>query len=189
MSDTIPGPEWDLGEVLAERKQPVTTVDILLNEAASYAKAELLSAHANVTGDTAKDKEKLAGIEKTIAETNELLEKSKYIVHLTGVPSRLREDISSKAQSKFPIQRNIMGQEDYAVQLERMKYENNLVWLAQITNVINPAGASKKTWTEETMGEFIKALPTKAQQTVDEAIRDLTEKSEQYTVASKNVDF
>lgn len=189
MSDVIPGPEWDLAEVLAERAQPEDTVDVYLNEAASFAKAKLIESRINFKGDTAKDKVKLAEIDKTIEETDALLQKSKYVIHLTGVPSRMREDISSKAQAKFPIQPDMMGRDNYGNSLERMKYENNLVWLAQITNVTNPAGASRREWTEESMGQFLNALPTKAQATIDQAIRELTEKSEQYTVASKSVDF
>lgn len=175
--------EWDLADILTEQKQPTDTVDVYLNPAASYAKAQLVKAHGNASGDD------VAKIDAQIDEVDALLEASHYVVHLRAVPSRMREDTTSKALAKFPYKLNLLSQDDPANARERKMYENDLIWLAQITDVVNPRGQHRANWTLEQMQEFVKALPTKAQNTIDTAIKDLTDKAEEYTVRSQSVDF
>jgi hypothetical protein len=175
--------EWDLGDILTEQKQPTDTVDVYLNPAASYAKAQLVKAHGNASGDD------VAKIDAQIDEVDALLEASHYVVHLRAVPSRMREDITSKALAKYPYKLNLLGQDDPANSRERLAYENDLIWLAQITDVVNPRGQHRANWTFEQMQEFVKALPTKAQNKIDSAIKELTTQAEEYSVRSQSVDF
>lgn len=178
------GDEWDLGDVIQDRVQPTTVVNVYLNEAASYAKAEILAEHGKAKP------EQIAEFDKALAEIEEQLQASKYQIHLTAVPSRMREDISSKALAKFPIKPDPLWQrDDQQNALERKKYENSLVWLAQITNVVNPRGQSKKSWDQPSMDKFCEALPTAAQNAIDKAIVDLTKKAEQFTIDSASADF
>jgi hypothetical protein len=183
MSDDL-GNGWDLQEVLAERKQPTKTVAVFLNEVASYGKAELLVIHAKTT-----DAEALKIIDDELSNLEADLEASKYTIHITAVPSRMREDIASKAMHAHPIKSNFMGQDDSANALERQKYENELVWAAQVFRVDNPQGQSKTSWTFEEMKQFAESLPTAAQRAVDAAIRELTVAAEKFTVESKTSDF
>lgn len=175
--------EWDLGEVLAERKQPSTEVTIYLSEELSYAKAELMS-----NADKVKDSD-LERFNERIAEIDQALEEAKYIVHLTGIPSRMRDDISSKALSQKPYKLDWTGRDDALNQIEREKIESTLVWHAQISSVDNPHGNSKNSWTIEQITQFHEALPHAARNAVSEAIAELAEKSEQYSVKAKNIDF
>lgn len=178
------GDEWDLGEVLQERPQPTTSVVVYLSEEASYTKAKLTEAHAKATGEEAER------IEGLLAEADAALEACKYTIHLTAVPSRMREDISSKALARFPIKPDpIWGRDDPTNMQERIKYENSLIWLAQITGVTNPRGQSKETWDQPSMDKFCEALPTTAQKAVDSAIGELTKAAEKFTVGSANLDF
>jgi hypothetical protein len=179
------GDEWDLGEVLAERAQPTDTVTIFLNEAASYAKAQLLKALSK-GGIPPEEREKM---EDQIAEWDKQLDERKYVIHLTAVPSRMREDIQSKALSEHPIKPNLLGQDDPLNARARMIRENELIWLAQITKVVNPVGKVKAHWTEEEMRRFSESLPSKAQDRVDKKIKELTAQAEEYTVRAQNLDF
>lgn len=183
MSEEL-GDGWDLQEVLAERKQPKKTVVIFLNEVASFGKAELMAVHAKTT-----DAEVLKILDDELSNLEADLEASKYTVHITAIPSRMREDIASKAMHAHPIKANFMGQDDSANALDRQKLENELVWAAQVFRVDNPKGQSKTSWTFDEMKQFAESLPTVAQRTIDTAIRDLTVAAEKFTVESKTSDF
>lgn len=177
------GAEWDLGEVLAERAQPTETVEVYLNEVASHAKVQLTKKSAKAAP------EEVADLDAALAEVEAQLEKTKYTVHITAVPSRMREDITSKAMAKHPIRPNIMGQDDMENARVRRQLENDMIWHAQIVDVVNPAGQSRKSWTFEQIQEFSKALPTAAQNAIDSAIRKLTEDAEKFTTGSQSQDF
>jgi hypothetical protein len=176
--------EWDLGEILVERKQPKDSVTVYLSEAASYARVQLQKEYART-----KDGEKLSKLEDAIAEVDAELEKYKYVIHLTAVPPRMREDISSKALSQVPMKLDLFGRDDPSNAKARIEYENILVWLAQIEKVVNPRGQLRTSFTLEQMQAFTDALPIKAQKAVDEAIAALSKAAEEYTVRSQNVDF
>lgn len=175
--------EWDLGEVLVERDQPTDKVDVYLNEVASYAKARLMQAHATASADA------VTAIDEQLDKIEKDLENSRYVVHIRAVPSRMREDIASKALAQFPLKLNMFGQDDSSNALDRKKYENDLIWHAQIVNVENPHGRSKTNWTFEQMQKFANSLPTAAQRAIDAKIREVTELAEQYTVKSQDIDF
>lgn len=173
---------WDLGEVLAERAQPTETVTVYLNEVASYTKSQLMKSKPK--GDEANE-----AWDKALEEVEEILGESEYVIHLTAVPSRMREDIASKAMSQIPIKPNLLGSDDPNNAIQRQKLENDMTWHAQITDVVNPKGLHKREWTFEEMQKFSESMPTNVQKTVDDAIRDLTKAAEAFTVASKNADF
>lgn len=175
--------EWDLAEALVERPQPTDKIAIHLNEVASFAKAKLVELHASASPEGVEE------IDKELDKIEEELKKSRYVIHIKAVPSRMREDISTKALGKFPLKLNMFGQDDSVNALERMRYENDLVWHAQIFNVENPAGKSRTSWTFEQMQAFAQSLPTNAQQAIDAKIKEVTELAQQYSVASKDIDF
>src|SRR5690606_14388489 len=89
--------EWDLGDVISERKQPTDSVDIYLNEVASFAKAKLMQAHTNASAEAVK------AIDEQLDQIEKDLDASRYTVHVTAVPSRMREDIASKALARYPL--------------------------------------------------------------------------------------
>lgn len=176
--------EWDLGEVLSERNQPRDTVNVFLNEAASYAKAQLVKAHAKAP------KDKVEEIEAELKKVDEMLENSRYVIHITALPSRMREDIHSKALAKFPMKPDpLWGRDDAENTRQRNIYENNLLWHAHITDVVNPLGKSKSTWTVEEIERFSQSLPSAVQIGIDTAIRELNKQAEEYTLVAKSIDF
>jgi len=183
MTDVTLGNEWDLVDVVAERAQPTTFVNVYLNEVASYEKVQLLKQHTKAKPSEVDE------IDTQLSKVQEELERSKYVFHLTAIPSRMREDIASQAAVKFPIKRTIFGEDEPENALTRLKYNNDLIWLAQITDVVNPDGKSRKTWTLEEISDFADRLPTKAQQYIDEAIKQLSLEAEHFTASSKNADF
>jgi hypothetical protein len=184
-ADPLLGETWDLREVVAERDQPKESVSIYLNEVASYAKGELLLELVR-----AKKNEKVLNVlNEQLEKVEKDLEATRYTVHITAIPSRMREDIASKAMHEHPMKIDLMGRDDPATVMARIAREQDLLWLAQIYDVVNPRGQHKADWAEETLKEFRDALPTGAQKAIDAAIKSLTVKAEEYSVASKSVDF
>ena len=179
------GAEWDLAEILTERKQPTAEVDVYLNEFASYAKAKLVE---HTTSAELSPEEHLK-LEAEIEALNAEIESKHYLITVAAIPSRMQEDIQSEAFHKFPIKVDFIGRDDAQNQIDRTKHQNLAIWHAQIKDVLNPAGQSKKFWTLEEIGRLRSALPVKAQTAVDDAIKDINEKAEQYTTKSKSVDF
>ena len=179
------GAEWDLAEVLTERKQPTAEVDVYLNEFASYAKAKLVE---RTTALEHTSEEHLA-LQGEIDALDVEIESKHYVITVAAIPSRMQEDIQSDAYHAFPIKVDFIGRDDAQNQINRTKYQNLAIWHAQIKNVLNPAGQSKHSWTLEEIGRLRSALPVKAQNAVDDAIKDINEKAEQYTIKNKSVDF
>lgn len=183
---TVPttGDGWDLMEVLAERTQPTTSVTVYLDEAASFTKNELVQAYSRIPKDDTAARNKA---KKAIQDVEKILEKKKYIVNLVGVPTRMREDISSKALSQFPIKRTTLIDDDNAQ--NRQRQENILMWSAMITGIENPDGKLRTQFSAEQMAELNKSLPVAAINAVDKAIRDLIIAAEKFTVESQDIDF
>lgn len=174
---------WDLGELLAEREMPEAEVVLYLNEAASYAKAQLLKAHSKARG------EDVDAIDAKLTEVEAQLEASKYTVKLRAVPSRHRENLYDKAKSKYPVKRDVLDRDDVENVQARTKYNNQLLWEAMIVTVVNPRGEESGKWDIAKILEFEKALPVKAQRAIDDAILALSTEAEEYTVGAKGVDF
>ena len=175
---------WDLAEVLAERVQPKDSVTIYLNEAASYAKSQLVKAHARAKGQNVEE------IDEKLTDIEAQLEASKYVVHLTGVPTRMREDIETKSLQRYPVKPDIMGRDDTNNALLRQKYRNDLLWTIHIEKVENSrGGVFNGVGDHAQIKRFAEALPAKAAQAIDKGIEALTLASEEYTVAAKGIDF
>ena len=177
--------EWDLGEILTERKQPTAEVDVYLNEFASYAKAKLVE-HMN---SAKPSPEELLNLEAEVEVLDAEIDSKHYVITVAAIPSRMQEDIQSDAFHAFPIKVDFIGRDDAQNQIDRTKHQDLAIWHAQIKNVLNPAGQSKRNWTLEEIERLRTALPVKAREAVNEAIRDINEKAEQYTAKSKSVDF
>lgn len=188
---------WDLADVVSEnpRLQPTEEVTVYLNEVAAYAKSKVQDAL-----DKAKDPKEIEKLTKKLDEVNAELEATAYTIHLTGIPSRMREDINSKAMSEHPYRLDFMGRDEPANAQARMTRENALLWHAQVVDVVNTAGAHKRDWTvgekqldgsytEGSIDLFIRQLPTSAQVAVDTAIKELAVRVNQFSVASKSPDF
>lgn len=177
------GDDWDLGELLQERVQPTGVVRFYLAENESAQKDVVVKRLAKET-----DEAKVAELEKDLAELDKAIESKRYIIHLTAVPSRMREDIASKALSQFPLKRDVWGHDEQGQALARMKFENNLIWFAQVTGV-EKNGRVKKIETPDQMQAFADSLPTAVQKRVDETIRELTTAAEKFTIDSADQAF
>ncbi len=176
--------EWDLSEILAERKQPTTKVDVYLDEEASFIKDELVRKQAAIP---ANQKAKLATIDEAIAEIDNRLEEAKFTFHLQAVPARMREDLNSKALSEYPVKRaSVLSQDEN--ESERNDRFNQLIWHAMIRDV-ERNGKHRKVWTPEQIKELYDSLPNHTTAAISTAIRELTEASEKYTVAQQDLDF
>lgn len=175
---------WDLTAVLADRQMPTAVVNVYLNEYASHAKSQLMKAHA-----TAKP-EGVEELDAKIAEVDKALQESKYEVHLEAIPSRMREDIHSRALHEYPNKRNVVGQPaDDDPTIERIKYENDLLWVACIRKLVTPSGDVFEAPTKDDVTALSSGLSSSACILIDQKIQGLHQDSERYTADSKNPDF
>lgn len=175
---------WDLGDFLADRQMPTTTVVVYLNEYASHAKAQLLKAHSRAS------KEEVAELDKKLAEVDKTLEDSRYEIHLTAIPGEMRDDIHRKVLKDFPMKRNFLGQpaEDDPTQ-ERILAENLLLWEACIRKMVAPGGKEFENPAKGDVELLDKKLPMAAKNAIDRAIRELHEDAERFTAEVKSQDF
>lgn len=189
---------WDLSDVISDRAQPTDEVTVYLNEVAAYAKSKVQDALDKAT--KAKNIKEVESLTAKLDEVNAELEATAYTVHLTGVPSRMREDIASRALSEYPFKLDLMGRDDPANAQKRLERENALLWHAQVVDVVNAHGQHKRDWTvgtkqpdgsyeDGTIDLFIRQLPTSAQIAVDTLIKQLAVRVNQFSVASKVPDF
>lgn len=189
---------WDLADVISDRIQPTDEVTVYLNEVAAYAKSKVQDALDKAA--KAKNVKEVETLTKKLEEVDAELEATAYTIHLTGVPSRMREDIASKALSEYPFRLDLMGRDEPANAQKRLERENALLWHAQIADVVNARGQHKRDWTvgtklpdgsyeDGTIDLFIGNLPTSAQVAVDTAIKQLAIRVNQFSVASKTPDF
>jgi len=181
----IMGDEWDLSEVIAERIQPEDEVSFSFDVAAAYRKSQLLQKLASETDDDKKEE-----IRAQLEECEEKLKASRYTVKLKGIPRRMREDINSKMLHQFPLEgREALGVPDAERNTLRKNFENNLLWHAQITDVINPSGLSKRNWTVEQIDAFSEQIPSGGVRAIDAKIRELAEKVDQFIMGSQDPNF
>lgn len=179
------GETWDLLEVVSERAQPKDTVSVYLNEIASYAKGEIMKEMVAKKDDL----EALGTLSAELEKIEAQLEATKYTLHITAIPSRMREDIASRAMQEFPLKLDLLGRDDPINAIARNKHETKLSWHAQVYDIVNPKGLHKNDFTLEQMNQFAEALGTEAQKAVDRAIESINKRAEEYSVASKSVDF
>ena len=176
--------ELDLGEVLAERKQPEESVTFYLNEELQYAKSVLQERILESTPDT------IDGIESELDEVNAALEQCKYTIVLRGLPQRMREDINSKALSQFPVKANFMGYDDSANAKQRAELENLMLLQKSIVKLVKVStGAEKTQWTDEEVEKFNNTLSLGALKKIDESIKSLAEKVNANAIATLDPSF
>lgn len=175
--------EWDLVEAITERQQPKAKLSVYLNEVASARKDALLKRQAKL-----KAGEELDAVERELEQVEEEIQASKYIIYLTGLPSRMREDIASKAMHEVPLKLDMLGRDDPLNALKRKQRENLLSWVAHIEDV-ERNGKHRRNWTEEQMEAFMDSLPTAVQNAIDNTIKELTTSSERFTADSASPDF
>jgi hypothetical protein len=188
MNDFIDNPtedfEWDIREILVERKQPSDTITVYLSEELSYAKSVAEEALESMDTNNA---EAVAVIEAELANINEQLESVKYTFHLTNVPSRMREDFSSKALAEHPQKYTNLYTDENAV--PRMRAETLLLWHALITGVTNPKGQTRHVWSPKEIESLYDQMPSFAKGVINDSINSLKNRSEQHTAKSKSADF
>lgn len=176
--------ELDLGEVLAERKQPEESVTFYLNEELQYAKSVLQERILKSTADN------VDSIEAELDEVNAALEQCKYTIVLRGLPQRMREDINSKALAQFPVKPNFMGYDDSANAKQRAELENLMLLQKSIVKLVKVStGAEKTQWTDEEVEKFNGTLSLGALKKIDESIKSLAEKVNANAIATLDPSF
>jgi hypothetical protein len=175
---------WDLAEFSAERQQPTAMVNIYLNEYASHAKSQLVKAQSK-----ASPKE-VGEIDKKLAEVEIQIQASKYEIHFEAIPARMREDIHSKAMHEYPNKRNVLGQpSDEDPTVDRIKFENDLLWAACIRKLVTPSGKTFENPTKADVLALSEGMSSSACVLIDRTINGLHQDAERFTAESKNPDF
>jgi hypothetical protein len=180
---------FDLRDVLADRKYPTARIPVVLNDEVLWDFVELQRQAAEAVVDNAIDSEDVQRkLEAKIAERDA----SVYWIHLRGTSRRHREDIQSEVLSQIPYKPDMYGRDDVARSLKRQQLTTELLFASHITKIVAPNGA-EQVFTEENKRDLTRAFldeaPDHAVNIVDNAIAQLRgEEAEQFAKVS-DLDF
>ena len=176
---------FDLAAVLAGQDYPTDTVTVYFNSALGYAIDKVREGRdlAVGLGKTKEAKEldqELEGLIKSVKG-------SEYTVHLTGIPQHVRKSVLAKAQAAFPDKKNAFGiAED---NFEQDQEYTKLLWLAMITKIVDPSGATSPI-DEAAIDNLIKFAPARDQKSINAGINKLSEGSDAgFEFAVQELDF
>lgn len=175
--------EWDIREILVERKQPSDEITVYLSEDLSYAKSVAEDAIAQLPEGHAA----LPELQASLDEINASMEAVKYTFHLQNVPSRMREDFSSKSLAAHPQKFTNLYTDGNAV--PRMRAETLMLWHALIKGVTNPKGQTRHVFSPEDIENLYDQMPSFAKGVINDSINSLKSRSEAHTAKSKSADF
>jgi len=193
---------FDLRSVLAEQQQPTEEVTFYVDRELGHAANKLEKrvkelenalAVANIQKDAKLIKEATEAYESATAKLEELYQEVKpYRATIRAITRRQKFDLQSKALHKYPIQRDMWGNDNATVEFERTHYLELLVWAKMIRAIENPDGEVQEFDGDETFEqmEFIHDnLPDSAAVRINQAINDITDDGEEFEFAVKNEDF
>lgn len=175
----------DIAAVIAGIGFPEKDVEVFFDErpgfAVSEAKKALLS--AEVRGDS----EKVAELDKGLAEVREAARASRYVVTLRGLPESTRKVCDAEAREAFPMSYNLIGQPEPNPE-KNDKYEE-LLWAHSIVKLTAPDG-SVGVPTAEQVKSIRDSVGRSAGNAINEGIRDLIEGAKEgFEDAVRNPDF
>lgn len=175
----------DIGAVIAGIGFPETDVEVFFDErpgfAVAQAKKELIA--AEVRGDT----ERVAELDKGLAEVREAARASRYVVSLKGLPESTRKVCDAEAREAFPNTYNLIGQPEPNPE-KNDKYEE-LLWLHSIVKLTDPNGAVGVPSAEQVKA-IRDGVGRSAGNAINEGIRDLIEGAKEgFEDAVRNPDF
>lgn len=127
-------PGFNLLDVLQGRGYPTDSVVIYLDETVAQRIGKL---RKRITEETLSVDD-MQIVQDDLAAAVEDAKKSAYTVHGTGRARQVLQDALKTANKKYPISRNFAGQVE--PDDDRDEYFNSLLWVAQITKIVNPDG-------------------------------------------------
>ncbi len=169
--------DFDLRDVLANRKYPTAKVRVWTDEEGFFELAALEREAASITKPGAK----LTAVENKIKALKEHLNATAVIVHLRGTSRRAREDMQTEALSQFPIKRDVYGRDDDMQAFNRGNLLTELYFAAHITKIEAPNGAEQILDDEnrrDVARAFLDEAPEYSVKLVDAAIGALRGESE-----------
>lgn len=169
MSDSISPRSFDLAAVLSGRSYPEVEAPFYLDEVAALklARRERLLNRLELLRDEEKAKEVAADV----AALKQSVRDSRYVCHLRGIPSKLRQDLLKKATEKYPNERDFLGQ--VQENDDRDELYTNLLWHAMIERIESPDGAVQAGLTLEQVESIRGSLPHSALVAIQEGVSEL----------------
>lgn len=193
---------FDLRAVLAEQQQPEDTITFYVDRELGHAANKLEKrvkelenklALANLQKDTKLVKEATDAYEAATKKLEELYQEVKpYKATIRAITRRQKFDLQSKALHKFPIRRDMWGNDDSENEFARTHYLEFLVWVSMIRSIESPDGEIQEFSGEDTAEamEYIHdGLPDSAAVRINQAINDITDDGEEFEFAVKSEDF
>lgn len=197
---------FDLRQVLAERAYPTDDVLFYVDEDLGYAvlkikeQVDILSnqvAVANITGNKKAEAEANAALQSAeykLEETHKAF--SPYTAHIRSISRRAKYDLQSKALHKYPIHRDLMGNDDPLQEFERNHYMDQLIWAAHLQSITDPegriqifAGTAADDGNVEVVAGIMDQIPESAYKMIDAGINKLLDDGTRFESAAQEEDF
>lgn len=185
MSETVNAKTFDLGAVLAGQQYPTDTVDVYFDERSTYAIGKLREQVAKL--EKAND-ERYDEVKAELDALIESLVERKYVFHLTGVPSSVRNAIFDKLEEEFPETKN-----EYGI-VERNPERDEkfllLMFQAYISKIVAPDGAAIESPSEAELKALRLEAPRHVVRAIEQGISALDARSTTgFETVVKSADF
>lgn len=197
---------FDLRQVLAERAYPTDDVLFYIDEDLGYVvlkikeQIDILGNQvtiANITGNDKQEKiasDALAAAEAKLEETHKAF--SPYIAHIRSISRRAKFDLQSKALHRYPIKRDLFGNDDPLQEFERNHYMDQLIWAAHLQSISDPdgrvqifAGSTADDGNVEAIAGIMDQIPESAYKMIDAGINKLLDDGTRFEDAAQDEDF
>lgn len=170
MAEELDYKTFDLGAVLAGRDYPEDTVEVYFNEKLGFTISKTQAA-VRLLSLQGKDDE-AAELQKGLDELIQKVEGEKYIAHLKGIPTEVKENILKQVRKEHPSTKTPFGVEEDNPEADAL-YTQRL-WAAVITKFVDPSGAVSL-MSEDLAASIKKQAPETAQAALTAAVRDITQ--------------
>jgi len=189
---------FNIVEVLSNRGYPKSEIDVYLDESAIYEmsgideKLEALDNQVNGKSETAKQKKQREDIFIERDNIIEKIEKSHYVVHLTGISEGKREELYRKAAKKYPVEyekandiTSLIGGNSAAREKESPERDalfTDFLWQEHIERIVSPEGEEQTEFPYSTVRSMRESFPLNAMIRINEGIEKLRAKTAMFTM-------
>lgn len=193
---------FDLRAVLSERQYPEDVATFYVDEELGYAVERINDTLNRLTNQLAvaklgDNKKKIAEAEKAIKAAEAKLEETHqavtpYKATIRSISRRAKFDIQSKALSKYPIKRDIYGNDDPQQEFDRNHYMDILIWTTHLKSIQGPDGGVQNFNgydDQEVISGIMDALPESAYRAINSVIDRLMDDGARFEFAAQDEDF
>lgn len=184
-SENLDHKTFDLAAVLAGRDYPEIEVPVYFNEKLGFSISVLIDAIA--VAETVGDKKQAEKLQKELNALVKSVESERYVVTVTGIPSRVRNNILKSVYEAHPEKTDMFGRPEKNMEREELFVKE--LWVASIVKITAPDGAEVFVDAQE-VENLINFAPDTAIRSISDAIEKLSSGSAAgFEYAAREIDF